>query len=117
MAPLFPVLVDVTKKKGSDNEFGPPLTTSECHCLNELIMPSIYGLEMLCHQNGCRASTEEQLGQVEMSYPLNVHAKALLGINPEFHEPVDDDIPTDGDKLRSDSNVDSNSGMNEVDLV
>uniref|UniRef100_M1D8F7 Uncharacterized protein n=1 Tax=Solanum tuberosum TaxID=4113 RepID=M1D8F7_SOLTU len=117
MAPLFPVLVDVTKKKGPDNEFGPPLTTSEYQRRNELIMAHIYGLQMLRHQNGCRASTDEQLGHVQMKYLLNVHAKTLLGINPEFHKPVDDDIPIDEDKLCSDSNVDSNYDTEEVDPV
>uniref|UniRef100_M1DMR7 Uncharacterized protein n=1 Tax=Solanum tuberosum TaxID=4113 RepID=M1DMR7_SOLTU len=115
MAPLFPVLVDITKTKGSDNEFGPPLTTTERHRRDELIMARMYGLEMLRHQNGCRASTVEQLGKVERRYPLNMHAKALLGISPEFHEHADDDISIDEDRLRTCSDVDSDSDTEEVD--
>uniref|UniRef100_M1E0J2 Uncharacterized protein n=1 Tax=Solanum tuberosum TaxID=4113 RepID=M1E0J2_SOLTU len=115
MAPLFQAPVDIKKTKGPDNEFGPPLITSESHHRDELIMANMYGLEMLHHQNGCRVSTEEQLGQVERKYPLNAHAKALLGIGPEFHEHVDDDIPTNEDRLRTGSNVDSDSDTEEVD--
>lgn len=41
---------------------------------------------MMRHQTGCRVSTDAQLGKVERRYPLNDHAKALLGIGPEFYE-------------------------------
>lgn len=68
-------------------------------------MARMYGLEILRHQNGCLASTDVQLGDVERRYPLNAHAKALLGIGLEFHEPVDDDIPTDEDRQRTGSDV------------
>ncbi|KAG5590955.1 hypothetical protein H5410_041469 [Solanum commersonii] len=100
MVPLFPASMDITKTKGADNEFGPPLTTLECHRRDELIMDRMYGLEMLHHQNGCRVSTEEQLG---------------AGIDSEFHEPVDDDIPTEEDRLHTGSDVDSDSDTEEVD--
>ncbi|KAG5599442.1 hypothetical protein H5410_030812 [Solanum commersonii] len=62
IAPLFRAPVDIKKKKGSDNELGPPLTTSERHHRDELIMACMYGPEMLFHQNGWRVSTEEKLG-------------------------------------------------------
>ncbi|KAG5605137.1 hypothetical protein H5410_026629 [Solanum commersonii] len=94
MAPLFPAPVDITRTKGPDTEFVPTFTTAERHRRDELIMARMYGLEILCHQNGCLASTNMQLGDVERRYPLNAHAKALLGIGPEFHEPVDNDIST-----------------------
>lgn len=105
MAPLFPAPVDITRTKGLDTEFSPTLTTAERNRRDELIMARMYGLEMLRHQNGCLASTDVQLGDVERRYPLNAHAKALLGIGLEFHEPVDDDIPTDEDRLRTGSDV------------
>jgi len=101
MAPLFPTPVDSTRTKGPDTEFGPTLTTAERHRRDELIMARMYGLEMLRHQNGWQASTDEQLGDIERRYPLNAHVKALLGIGPAFHEPVDDDIPTDKERLHT----------------
>uniref|UniRef100_M1DKP2 Uncharacterized protein n=1 Tax=Solanum tuberosum TaxID=4113 RepID=M1DKP2_SOLTU len=52
MTPLFPALVDITRTKGPDTEFGPTLTTAEHHMRDELIMARMYGLEMLRHQNG-----------------------------------------------------------------
>uniref|UniRef100_M1DGA3 Putative plant transposon protein domain-containing protein n=1 Tax=Solanum tuberosum TaxID=4113 RepID=M1DGA3_SOLTU len=83
--------------------------------MSPLFPAPMYGLEMLRHQNGCRASTDEQLGQVARRYPLNAHVKSLLGIGPEFHEPVNDDIQIDEDRLRTGSVVSSDSEMEEVD--
>ncbi|KAG5596044.1 hypothetical protein H5410_037276 [Solanum commersonii] len=111
----FPKAVDITKTKGPDNEFGPTLTTVERYYRDELIMARIYGLEILRHQNGCQASTDVQLRELERRYPLNAHAKATLGIGPEFHKLVDDDIPTDEDRLHTSSNVDSDFDTEEVD--
>uniref|UniRef100_M1DVM1 Uncharacterized protein n=1 Tax=Solanum tuberosum TaxID=4113 RepID=M1DVM1_SOLTU len=94
-APLFPTPMDITRTKGPDTEFGPTLTTAKRHRRDELTMARMYRLEMLRHQNGFLAFTDMQLGDVERRYPLNAHTKALLGIGPEFCEPIDDDIPTD----------------------
>uniref|UniRef100_M1E0T2 Uncharacterized protein n=1 Tax=Solanum tuberosum TaxID=4113 RepID=M1E0T2_SOLTU len=90
-----PAPVDIMRTKGPDTEFGPTLFTVKRHRRDEHIMARMYGLDMLRHQNGCRASTDMQLGDVERRYPLNAHAKALLGIGSKFPEPDDDDIPTD----------------------
>uniref|UniRef100_M1D859 Putative plant transposon protein domain-containing protein n=1 Tax=Solanum tuberosum TaxID=4113 RepID=M1D859_SOLTU len=109
MAPLFPAPVDITRTKGPDTEFGPTFTTAERYRRDELIIARMYGLEMLRHQNGCLASTDMQLGDVERFYPLNAHAKALLGIGPEFREPVDNDIPTDEERLRTNSDIEFDS--------
>ncbi|KAG5571568.1 hypothetical protein H5410_061334 [Solanum commersonii] len=62
MAPLYPAPVDITRTKGPDTEFGPTLTTSEHHRRDEFIMPRMYSLEMLRHQNGFHTSTDMQLG-------------------------------------------------------
>uniref|UniRef100_M1DMX9 Uncharacterized protein n=1 Tax=Solanum tuberosum TaxID=4113 RepID=M1DMX9_SOLTU len=51
---------------------------------------------------------------VERRYPLNAHAKALLDIGPVFRDPIDDDIPTDEDRLCTSSDVESDSDE-EVD--
>ncbi|KAG5605372.1 hypothetical protein H5410_026864 [Solanum commersonii] len=106
MAPLFPAPMDITRTKGPDTKFGPTLTTAEPHKRDELIMANMYGLEMLHHQNGCLASTDMQLSDVERHYPLNAHAKALLGIGPAFREPIDDCIPIDEERLGTSSDVD-----------
>ncbi|KAG5620418.1 hypothetical protein H5410_005636 [Solanum commersonii] len=109
MTPLYPTSVDITRTKGTDTKFGPTLTTVERHRRDELIMARMYGLEMLCHQNGCHASTDMQLGEVGRRYPLNDHAKALLGIGPEFRKSIDNDIPTDEKHACTSSDVDFDS--------
>uniref|UniRef100_M1DBL6 Putative plant transposon protein domain-containing protein n=1 Tax=Solanum tuberosum TaxID=4113 RepID=M1DBL6_SOLTU len=114
MAPLFAAPMDITRTKGPDTKFGPTLTTAEHHMRDELIMARMYGLEMLRHQNGCLASTDIQLGDVERRYPLNAHAKTLLGIGPEFRDPIDDDIPIVEEHLRTSSDVEFDSDE-EVD--
>uniref|UniRef100_M1DHR2 Uncharacterized protein n=1 Tax=Solanum tuberosum TaxID=4113 RepID=M1DHR2_SOLTU len=107
MTPLFPAPMDITRTKGPDTEFGPTLTTTKRHRRDELIMVRMYSLEILRHQNGCLASTDMQLGDVERCYPLNVHTKALLSIGPKFCELVDDDISTDEERLHTSSDVES----------
>jgi len=89
----------VTKTKGPDNEFGPPLTTTEYHHCDEMIMAHMYGLEMMRHMNGCRASPIEQLREVDNQYPLNAHVRAILGIGLNFLKLVDDDVLTNEDWL------------------
>ncbi|KAG5577264.1 hypothetical protein H5410_057398 [Solanum commersonii] len=114
MAPLFPEPVDITRTRRPDTEFGPTLTTAERYRRDVLIMARMYGLEMLRHQNGCMASTDIQLGDVQRRYPLNAHAKALLGIGPKFRESVNNDILTNEERLHTSSDVESNSDE-EVD--
>ncbi|KAH0652490.1 hypothetical protein KY289_030168 [Solanum tuberosum] len=72
-------------------------------------MARMYGLEMLSHQHGSRASTDLQLSEVERRFPLNDHANALLGIGPKFREPVNNDIMTDEENVRTISNVEFDS--------
>ncbi|KAH0781553.1 hypothetical protein KY290_001151 [Solanum tuberosum] len=109
MAPLFQASVDITRTKGPDTEFGPNLTIVERHRRDELIMARMYDLEMLRHQNGYLSSTDMQLGDVERRYTMNDHAKALLGIAPTFREPVNNDILTDEEHLRTSSDVEFDS--------
>uniref|UniRef100_M1DJS4 Uncharacterized protein n=1 Tax=Solanum tuberosum TaxID=4113 RepID=M1DJS4_SOLTU len=109
MAPLYPAPVDIIRIKGPDTDFGLTLTTVECHRRDELIMAMMYGLEMLRHKTGGRPSTDLEIGEVNMRYLLNDHAKALLGIGPEFREPTENDIPTDEENLHTSSDVESDS--------
>ncbi|KAH0714807.1 hypothetical protein KY284_007712 [Solanum tuberosum] len=91
MAPLFTIPLDVTKTKGPENMHGPTLTTAECNVRDEMIMARMFGLEMLRHRNGCRASTQEQLDE--------------------------DDVPTNEDKRRTMSDSESDSEVDEGDLL
>ncbi|KAH0712429.1 hypothetical protein KY289_008388 [Solanum tuberosum] len=117
MAPLFTTPLDITKTKGPENMHGPTLTTAERNRRDEMIMARMFGLEMLRHRNGCRASTQEQLDEVATKYPLNEQAEALLGLGRAFIEPVWDDVPTDEDKRRTMSDSESDSEADEVDLL
>ncbi|KAG5581027.1 hypothetical protein H5410_051654 [Solanum commersonii] len=56
-----------------------------------------------------------QLGDVERCYSRNTHAKSLHGIGPEFCESIDDVIPINEERLRTSSDVESDSNE-EVDL-
>ncbi|KAG5605227.1 hypothetical protein H5410_026719 [Solanum commersonii] len=53
------------------------------------------------------------LGLHFTEYPLNEHAKAMLGLVPEFLEPVWEDVSTDVDKRRTMSDSESDSGKEE----
>jgi len=117
MAPLFTTPLDITKTKGPENMHGPTLTTAERNRRDEMIMARMFGLEMLRHRNGCRASTQEQLDEVATKYPLNEQAEALLGLGRAFIEPVWDDVPTDEDKRRTVSDSESDSEADEGDLL
>lgn len=50
-------------------------------------------------------------------YPLNEHANAMLGLGPEYFEPVWDDIPTDENKRWISSDSESNSADEKGDLL
>ncbi|KAG5630420.1 hypothetical protein H5410_002137 [Solanum commersonii] len=104
---FYPTTVDITQTKGPDTDFGPTLTTAERHKRDELIMATMYGLEMLRHKTGGRPSIDLEIGEVNKCYLLNYHAKALLGIGPEFWEPTENDILTNEENLCTGSNVDS----------
>uniref|UniRef100_M1DQL3 Putative plant transposon protein domain-containing protein n=1 Tax=Solanum tuberosum TaxID=4113 RepID=M1DQL3_SOLTU len=117
MAPLFTTPLDVTKTKRPENMHGPTLTTAERNRRDEMIMALMFGMEMLRHRNGCRASTQEQLDEVATKYPLNEQAEELLGLGRAFIEPVWDDVPTDEDKRRTMSDSESDSKEEEGDLL
>uniref|UniRef100_M1DWS8 Uncharacterized protein n=1 Tax=Solanum tuberosum TaxID=4113 RepID=M1DWS8_SOLTU len=109
MDPLYPTSVDITRTKRPDSKFGLTLTIVERHMRDELIMEMMYVLEMLRHQNGFHASTDMQFGEVAKRYPLNDHAKALLGIGPEYRKSIVNDIPRDEEHAHTSSDVDSDS--------
>uniref|UniRef100_M1DWA9 Uncharacterized protein n=1 Tax=Solanum tuberosum TaxID=4113 RepID=M1DWA9_SOLTU len=67
MAPLFTTPLDVTKTKGTEYLHRPTLTTAECNKRDDLITTHMFGQEMLCHRNGHRASTQEQLDEIATS--------------------------------------------------
>ncbi|KAG5575909.1 hypothetical protein H5410_056043 [Solanum commersonii] len=53
LAPLFIIPLDVTKRKRPENAHGPTLTTTERNKKDDMITARLFGLEMLCHRNGC----------------------------------------------------------------
>ncbi|TMW86980.1 hypothetical protein EJD97_020613 [Solanum chilense] len=69
----------------------------------------MYILEMLRHSASGRPLNWSELHEFNRRYLLNVHAEALLGIGPMFVEPFGNDVPTNEDKLRTSSDVDSDS--------
>ncbi|KAG5614783.1 hypothetical protein H5410_014607 [Solanum commersonii] len=83
MAPLYLAPVDITRTKGTNTDFGPTLTTAECHRRDEFIMAKMYGREMLRHKTGGRPSTDLEIRETE------------------------NDIPTDEENLRTGSDVES----------
>lgn len=97
---------NVTKIKGPDVSAGPVLSTAERAHKEELTMGRIYELEMLCYKIGSITSTRLELDEVEARYLLNVHANAVLAIDPLLFEPVEDDVPTELEDVRDASNVD-----------
>lgn len=75
----------------------------------------MYGLEILRHRNGFSASTVKHLREIDTRYPLNVHARVILGIGAQFFEHMEDDVPTYEDRLRTNSDVDSDSETEDMD--
>ena len=59
-APLHTPL-DVTKTKGPKTVHGLTLTIAERNRRDDMITMRMYGLEMMCHTNGCRTSSQEKL--------------------------------------------------------
>lgn len=57
------------------------------------------------------------MDKVATKYPLNEHAKSMLGLGPEFLESVWDDVPTNEDKRRTTSDSESDSDFEEGDLL
>ncbi|KAG5619740.1 hypothetical protein H5410_004958 [Solanum commersonii] len=106
-----------SKKKGPENMHGPTLTTAERNRRDDMITTRMFRLEMLRHRNGYQASSQEQLDEIAMKYPLNEYAEVLLGLELAFLEPVFDDVPTDEDKRRTMSDSEFDSDEEEGDLL
>ncbi|MCD7470247.1 hypothetical protein HAX54_009967 [Datura stramonium] len=51
--------------------------------------------------------TEEQLQQLNIDYPLSEHSRSFCRVEPEFKEPLDDDVATDDELTRVDSDIES----------
>lgn len=97
---------NVTNIKGLVVSEGPMLTTTERAHRDMLIMGRMYGLKMLHHKTGGRPSTQEELDEVEAHYLLNAYANAVLGIDPQFFELMEDDVSIDPKNAREASDVD-----------
>ncbi|MCD9642064.1 hypothetical protein HAX54_028662 [Datura stramonium] len=49
--------------------------------------------------------TEEQLQQINIDYPLSEHSQALYRVGPRYKEPLDDDVFTEDEMSRVDSDI------------
>ncbi|MCD9560861.1 hypothetical protein HAX54_019680 [Datura stramonium] len=49
--------------------------------------------------------TEEQLQQLNIDYPLSEHLRALCRVGPGYEEPLDDDVATEDDMERVESDI------------
>ena len=78
MEPLFTTLFNATKEKGSQIVHGSTPTTVQRPRRDDMITQCMYVFKMLCHKNGCRASSQEELDEVAVKYPLNEHSKVML---------------------------------------
>lgn len=94
MLNMYLMPFNVTNIKRSEQSFGPTMTTQEQAYRYKLIMGRIYDSEILCHIIRGHPSTTDELYQVDIKYPMNDHAKLVLGIKPRFFESMDDDIST-----------------------
>lgn len=117
MEPLFTTPLNVSKTKGMKVVHGPTLTAAEHNKRDEIINAHMYGLKILRHRNECRVSLHEQLDKVASKYPLNEHVMTMLGLGHAYFETVWDDVPTDEDKIRSMSDSESHSAVDERELI
>ncbi|MCD9646824.1 hypothetical protein HAX54_037010 [Datura stramonium] len=70
------------------------------------MLSHLYGMQML--QLKMNEVTEEQLQQLNMDHPLSEHSRAFCRIGPRFEHPLDDDMATDEEMSRVDSDIESN---------
>ncbi|KAF3681343.1 hypothetical protein FXO38_01764 [Capsicum annuum] len=97
--------VDITIARSIDGAQGPILTMAEHQARANEISSRIFGLQMLHLRIWGIFKTHEELHDVELYYPLCRHARTLLWIEPEFVEPMDNDVPTDEERRYQDSDV------------
>ncbi|MCD9638649.1 hypothetical protein HAX54_022739, partial [Datura stramonium] len=86
-----------------DTTYGPVLTLIERHIRDDSYAARSFGLQMLHLCISGWPTTEEELWQVDRDYPMNEHARAMCRIGPAFVESVDDDVSTDKERCREDS--------------
>lgn len=95
----------MTNIKEPDMFVGPVLTTGERTHRVELIMGQMYRLEMLHHRRSGRPSTQQEIDKFEAQHILNTYANAVLKIDPQFFEPVKDDVSTNPEDAREASDM------------
>ncbi|MCE3215100.1 hypothetical protein HAX54_000810 [Datura stramonium] len=67
--------------------------------------------------------TKEQLQQLNIDYPLRENSRALCRVGPKYEDPLDDDVSTEDEMARVDSDLESSddneeaSNMGEVSLA
>lgn len=93
----------VSAVQGLEPGAPPTLTIVERACRDELVMACMFEMQSLMLRDHGRLITPEEIANVEIQYPLNDHARAMLGIGPQFIEQLDDDISSDLEANKSDT--------------
>lgn len=70
----------------------------------------MYGFTMLQLKIGGLPATQEEVHVVELDYPLGRYTRTMLRIGPKFDKPLDDDVPTDEERLMGYSDDESKEG-------
>ncbi|MCD9558845.1 hypothetical protein HAX54_016472 [Datura stramonium] len=91
---------------------GPVFSVNEHNALIDNILSHLYGMQML--QLRMNSVTEEQLQQLNMDYPLSEHSRALCKVGTGFEEPIDDEVATEDEMARVDSDIEQ---LNEEKIM
>ncbi|MCD7450304.1 hypothetical protein HAX54_005146 [Datura stramonium] len=104
--PIYdPKGVDVMKTKGPEGINGPFHYVNEHNARIDNMLSHLYGMQMLqLRMNGV---TEEQLQQLNLDYPLSEHSRPFYRVGPGFEKPIDDDMATEDEMVRVDSDIKS----------
>ncbi|MCE3049472.1 hypothetical protein HAX54_044935 [Datura stramonium] len=103
--------IDVTKTKEPEGVNCPLLYVSERNARIGNMLPHLYGMQILqLRMNGV---TQEKLQQLNMDYPLSEHSRALCRVGLGFEEPINDDVATEDEMERVDSNVEYSDAEDE----
>ncbi|MCD9646558.1 hypothetical protein HAX54_036478 [Datura stramonium] len=115
--------VAMKKTKEPEGINGPVLSFNEHNARIDNMLSHLYDMQSstsLLRMNGV---TEEQLQQLNMDYPMSEHSRALCRVGPGYEEPLDDDVVTEDQMARVDSDIESSddddedSEMGEAALV
>ncbi|MCD9643790.1 hypothetical protein HAX54_031489 [Datura stramonium] len=107
-----PRRIDVTEKKEPEGINGAFLSVNERNARIDNILSHLYGMQMLqLRMNGV---IEEQLQQLNIDYPLSEHLQAHCRVGLGYEEPLDDDVATEDEMTRVDSDLESSDDNRRI---